>query len=421
MTTAAAAPVAPMTFRDVLGLTVMRRVWLAQLVSLFGDFLALFAVLSVVTYRMHGTPTQVTGVSIAYMLPLAVLGPLSGVFVDRWPIKPTLVASDLIRALLVLLLFLDGPLWQIYGVLAALSCVSSFFAPAQSVTIRTYVPPHGLISANALMQMAMLGARIVGPAAAGALVALAGPSICYAVDAFSFVGSAALIGTVVIARPLSDASVDRPGASKGRVGQILHDMKEGTSYIFHHAAMSFVVLAMAAGLFVIGCFGPLIAIWVRESLHGSALVFGVVSAMVGVGMLFGMPVVRRLSGSVSNSTLVLAGLAGIGLGALLLGAFPWAPASAFACFTLGFMFSGVIVPSQALLQRETPQELMGRIGATSMSVIFFGQLLGLILSGVLADRIGVRAVFFLCAVLALVLTGAGKWLLGTERHAAVAL
>jgi MFS family permease len=51
-------------------------------------------------------------------------------------------------------------------------------------------------------------------------------------------------------------------------------------------------------------------------------------------------------------------------------------------------------------------------------VIFLGQLLGLLLSGLLADEIGVRAVFFLCAVLALGLTGAGKWLLGTERHAA---
>ena len=391
-----------MSFSDVLRLTVMRRVWFAQIVSLFGDFLALFAVLSVVTYRMHGTPTQVTGVSIAYMLPLAVLGPLSGVFVDRWPIKPTLVASDLIRALLVLLLFVTGPLWQIYGVLAALSCVSSFFAPAQSVTIRTYVPPHGLISANALMQMAMLGARIVGPAAAGALVALAGPSVCYGVDLLSFVGSAALIGTVAIARPASAveraAKRERNGGSGSEERQLralINDMKEGTNYIFHHAAMSFVVLAMAAGLFVIGCFGPLIAIWVRESLHGSALVFGIVSAMVGVGMLFGMPVVRRLSGSVPNATLVLGGLAGIGLGALLLGALPWAPASAFACFTLGFMFSGVIVPSQTLLQRETPHELMGRIGATSMSVIFLGQLLGLVLSGILADRIGVRAVFFL--------------------------
>ena len=76
----------------------MRRLWYAQVVSLLGDFLALFAVISVVSFRLHGTPAQVTGVQISYMLPLALLGPLSGVFVDRWPLKPTLVASDLIRA-----------------------------------------------------------------------------------------------------------------------------------------------------------------------------------------------------------------------------------------------------------------------------------------------------------------------------------
>src|SRR3977135_3513354 len=123
MATESAAPAAPMTFREVLGLTVMRRVWFAQLVSLLGDFLALFAVISVVTYRMHGTAQQVTGVQIAYMLPLALLGPLSGVFVDRWPLKPTLIASDLIRAGLVLLLFAATSMWQIYLVLCALSCV----------------------------------------------------------------------------------------------------------------------------------------------------------------------------------------------------------------------------------------------------------------------------------------------------------
>src|SRR4051812_4338568 len=414
-TQTAATPSVSMTFREVLGLRVMRRVWYAQLVSLLGDFLALFAVLSVATYRMHASATQVTGVSIAYMAPLVVLGPLSGVFVDRWPIKPTLVASDLIRAALVLLLFVAGPLWQIYLVLAALSCVSSFFAPAQSVTIRTYVPPHGLMSANALMQTAMLGTRVVGPAAAGALVAAFGARVCYGVDVLSFAASAAIIGTVAIVRPPQPAKEE---TANSKVHQILHDMREGASYIFHHAAISFVVMAMAAGMFVIGCFGPLIAIWVRESLHGSALVFGIVSAMVGTGMLFGMPFVRRLSGTVPNATLVLSGLAGIGLGALLLGALPWVAASMVACFILGFMFSGVIVPSQTLLQKETPPHLMGRIGATSMSVIFLGQLLGLILSGVLAESFGVRAVFFLCAVIAWVLTGAGKWLLSTERHAA---
>src|SRR5436190_11092604 len=234
MSSETAAPPAPMTFRDVLGLTVMRRVWFAQIVSLLGDFLALFAVLAVVTYRMHATATQVTGVSIAYMAPLAVLGPLSGVFVDRWPIKPTLVASDLIRAALVLLLFVAGSFWQIYLVLVALSCVSSFFAPAQSVTIRTYVPPHGLISANALMQMAMLGTRIVGPAAAGAIVALFGPPVCYALDLVSFIGSAAIIGTVAIVRPLPP----KAETANSKVHQILHDMREGMTYIFHHAALS---------------------------------------------------------------------------------------------------------------------------------------------------------------------------------------
>ena len=414
-------PPAVMTFRQVLELTVMRRVWYAQVVSLFGDFLALFAVLSVVTYRMHGTPTQVTGVSIAYMAPIVVLGPLSGVFVDRWPIKPTLVSSDLIRAALVLLLFAAGSLWQIYVILAALSCVSSFFAPAQSVTIRTHVPPQGLISANALMQMAMLIARIIGPAAAGMLVAAFGASVCYAVDLVSFLASAALIGSVAIHRPLSGkaSGSEQPEGTgaKRRLRALINDMREGGSFIFHHAAVSFVVMAMAAGMFVIGCFGPLIAIWVREALHASAFVFGVVSAMVGVGMMFGMPAVRRISGRVSNATLVLSGLAGIGVGALLLGALPWAVASAFACFTLGFTFAGVIVPAQTLLQRETPHALMGRISSTSMSVIFFGQLAGLILSGVLAQRLGVRAVFFLCAVLAWILTGAGRLLLRTERHA----
>ncbi len=420
MTTATAAALAPMTFRDVLRLTVMRRVWYAQVVSLLGDFLAIFAVMSVVTYRMGGTASQVTGVQIAYMLPLVVLGPLSGVFVDRWPLKPTLIASDLIRAVLVLVLFVSTSLWQIYAILAALSCVSSFFAPAQSVTIRSHVPAHGLISANALMQMAMLGARIVGPAAAGGLVAAFGPNVCYAINFVSFVVSAALIGSVAIVRPVDPPSLV-PGIERGRVGAIVHDMGEGMRFIVSHAAISFVVMAMAAGMFVMGCFGPLIAIYVRESLHAAAGVFGMVSAMVGVGMLFGMPLVRRLSGRVPNSTLVLSGLAGIGVGALLLGALPWVAMAMLACFTLGFTFAGVVVPAQTLMQQETPPGLMGRISSTMISAVLFAQLIGLVLSGVLAQMFGVRAVFFLCAGLAWALTGAGKLLLSSERHAAAAV
>jgi MFS transporter, DHA3 family, macrolide efflux protein len=419
MATNATAPPLPMTFREVLGLTVMRRVWLAQVISLIGDFLAVFAVISVVTYRMHGTAQQVTGVQIAYMLPLALLGPLSGVFVDRWPLKRTLIASDLIRAVLVLFLFFTTSMWQIYVVLCALSCVSSFFAPAQSVTIRSHVPPNGLMSANALMQMAMMGTRVVGPAAAGALVAAFGPNICYAIDFVSFIVSAGLISTVAIMRaasPVRAATVEQTTNSK--VHAVFHEMGEGMRFIVHHAAISFVVMAMAAGMFVMGCFGPLIAVYVRDWLHAKEGVFGLVSAMVGTGMMAGMPVVRRLSGTVPSATLVLGGLAGIGLGALILGAFTFVPTTMLGCFTLGFTFAGVIVPAQTLMQQETPPALVGRISSTMMSVVFFAQVIGLALSGVLAQALGVRAVFFLCAALAWVLTGAGKLLLGTERHAA---
>src|SRR5512144_417017 len=163
----AVSPPVPLSFRDVLRIDVMRRVWYAQLISLFGDWLALFAVIAVVSFTMQGTPREIVGIQIAYMLPIVFIGPIAGVFVDRWPLKPTLIASDLIRAVLAVLLIVTTQVWQVYFVLGALSCVSAFFGPAQTVTIRTHVPAQGLLASNALMQFAFMGSRIVGPAAAG--------------------------------------------------------------------------------------------------------------------------------------------------------------------------------------------------------------------------------------------------------------
>src|SRR3954465_3510780 len=219
---AAAAPPVPMTFRDVLRIDVMRRGWDAQGISLFGDFLALFAVIAVVSFRMHGTPAQLTMLQIAYMLPIVFAGPIAGVFVDRWPLKPTLITSDLLRAGLALLLIPATQVWHVYIVLAALSCVSAFFQPAQTVTIRSHVPTHGLMSANALMQIAFMGSRIVGPASAGAIVASFTPRGCYLLDVFSFLISATLIASVGIVRP---PSVQPPSESSSyRIHAIWRDM-----------------------------------------------------------------------------------------------------------------------------------------------------------------------------------------------------
>jgi len=402
-----------MSFRDVLGIVVMRRVWYAQLISLFGDFLALFAVIAVVSFAMHGTPRQIVGVQIAYMLPIVFVGPIAGVFVDRWPLKPTLISSDILRACLALLLIPAANVWQVYFVLAALAAVSAFFGPAQQVTIRTHVPSNGLISANALMQIAFMGSRVIGPGAAGAIVASLGPNVCYGLDVLSFVLSAALIGSVAIRRPDS-ATVARESSSN-RIHQIWLDMGQGIRFIFQHAAVFFVVLAMAAGLFTIGCFGPLIAIHVRDTLHASARLFGFVSGMVGFGMLLGTQVVRRLVGKLGDDTLVLSGLGGIGLGALILGGLPYAAAALASTFTIGLAFAAIMVPAQTLLQRETPHEMIGRVSSTNISVAFCAQILGLVLSGYLADHLGVRLVFFFCAGVAAVMAAGGRALLHQRR------
>ncbi|MBI3490641.1 MAG: MFS transporter [Acidobacteria bacterium] len=405
-TATAAVPTPPLSFRDVLRIDVMRRVWYAQVISLFGDFLALFAVIAVVSFRMRGTPTQLTGVQIAYMLPIVFVGPIAGVFVDRWPLKPTLISSDLIRAVLALLLIPSTAVRHVYVVLAALSCVSAFFGPAQTVTIRTYVPAAGLMSANALMQVAFMGSRIVGPATAGAIVATFTPKVCYLIDVASFFVSASLIGSVVIRRP---ASIQVPtGSSSNRIHAIWTDMKAGMRFILHHAAILFFVLAMAAGLFTIGCFAPLISIYVRDTLHASAGLFGFVSGNVGVGMLIGTQIVRQLSRRFSDTTLVISGLAGIGAGVLLLGAVPHISAALAATFIIGFAFAAILVPAQTLIQRETPHDMLGRVGSTNASVIFLGQILGLVLSGVLAELLGVRTVFFLCAALSVALAAGGR-------------
>src|SRR5438067_11462364 len=100
---AAPSPAKTSGLRDVFSLPAFRKLWLAQFVSIFGDFLALFGVISLITFRWHGTPVQVTYVLISYMLPLAVVGPVAGVFVDRWKGKRVMIAIDLGRGVVAVL------------------------------------------------------------------------------------------------------------------------------------------------------------------------------------------------------------------------------------------------------------------------------------------------------------------------------
>jgi len=424
------APTAPepLSMGAVLRVVTMRRLWYAQIVSVFGDFLALFAVITIMTFRLHATPEQVTGLNIAYLLPIALLGVISGVFVDRWPVKLTLVGSDFTRAGLCLLLFFVHSIWGFYVVMASISIFSSFFSPAQGVAIRSAVPMHGLRSANALMQQVMFIMRIVGGPIAITIVHVFGARVCYAVDAASFIASGSLIASLALMLPknLSEAS-PQPGG----VARVLKDMKVGGGFIFHHAALLFVIVALAAGMFVMGCFGPLIAVYVRDTLRASSTTFAVTSASIGIGLLAGVNILNVFAKRIANTTQVYLGLGGIALGTALLAAAPYAAftvlhvgvpiaITVFGCFLIGFACAGIIVPSQTLIQMETPAELMGRVGSTTMSAIFSAQIAGLLLSGVLAQHTSVRSVFGICTAMLAVLMLAGKLWMEPNDHPALA-
>ena len=412
----------PMSMGAVLRVVTMRRLWYAQIVSVFGDFLALFAVITVMTFKLHANAQQITGIQIAYMLPIALLGIISGVFVDRWPVKVTLVSSDYIRAGLCLLLLLVNNIYGYYAVLAAISIVSSFFGPAQGVAIRSAVPLHGLRPANALMQQAFFIMRIVGPSVAAFLVSAFGAKSCYYLDSASFLvsGSVILSLALMIPRKPPIPRSELIAEEKSGVAHIFSDMKVGASFILHHAGLLFVIVALAAGMFVMGCFGPLIAVYVRDTLHASTKTFGVTSAMIGVGLLVGVNALNTLGKHMKNTLQVYLGLGGIALGTGLLAFLPFVATGIFGCFLIGFSAAGIIVPSQTMVQQETPPELMGRVGSTLMSAIFSAQIGGLVLSGVLAEHTSVRRVFALCTVMLAVLMVAGKLWMEPKEHPALA-
>jgi MFS family permease len=270
------------------------------------------------------------------------------------------------------------------------------------------------------MQQAFFIMRIIGPSSAAFLVAAFGAKSCYYLDALSFLISGSLIASLTLSAPKKSAAAGQPAQQKTGIASILHDMRQGASFILHHTAVLFVIVAMASGMFVMGCFGPLIAVYVRDNLHQSTRTFGVASAMIGVGLLVGVNVLNTVGKRIANTTQVYCGLGGIAIATLLMALLPHTAIAIFGCFLVGFAAAGIIVPAQTLIQQETPHELMGRVGSTNMSVIFGAQIAGLLLSGVLAEHTSVRRVFLLSTGMLAALMLAGKLWMEPQKHPPIA-
>lgn len=395
-------------FKEVLRDRRMARLSIAQFVSIFGDFLAIWGVLSIVGFKMHGNAEQVSGVLIAYMLPMAFVSPFAGVFVDRWKVKNTMIASDLVRGLLILFLLVSTEIWQIYAVLILLSAISSFFAPAQTIAIRSIVPKEGLMASNALMMQIMLVAQIITPSIAATLIKTVGENACFLLDSVTFFFSAAMVYSITI---------ERAGETPKRAATIFHDLTSGVRFIFTHSTLAFTITSMAAGLFAIRCYSALIALYVRDILHLAQGWYGALGSMVGIGMVVGTTVVNKMAKTRSKSHMMVSGLAGVAVCVFILAVVSNVYIAAAATLGIGFSVALVVISAQTMMQGQTPMEMLGRVSSSLMSVLALAQVAGLALSGSIAQIVGIRNAYFATAALLLLIAAAG-WRTVNQRQAA---
>lgn len=368
-------------------MTSFRRLWLAQTVSVTGDFLALFAVQVAIVFRMHGSARDVTGVFIALLAPAVVLGPLAGTFADRWDPRSTMIASDVLRGVLILLLLQAATIAQLCAIVFAVSCCSSFFTPAQNITVPLLVARADLLAANARMQQSIQVVRMASPAVAAALAAAFGERICYAADSASFFVSAALLATLRYSRPARLASQCA----------VLRELGRGFHFLVRDARFRFVMLAMTAGTFGAGCFGALASLYVRDVLQRGPAMLGMIASLIAAGTLMGSSVLRGCGRDPRR--LIGGGMAVVGASILLIALVPRTAAALLGSAGMGIGVAVVVIAASAMLQGETPPELRGRVSGAAGALTSLAQLAALTLSGMAAARLGIRGVFLVSTAL----------------------
>jgi Na+/melibiose symporter-like transporter len=283
----------------------------------------------------------------------------------------------------------------------ALSTVSTFFMPAQSVTIPLLVKMEGLMAASGLMQQTMQFVRILSPSAAAALVSGFGEASCYYIDSLTFVFSAAMLLTLSYSRPVTPAA-------RG-IKTVLTDMGQGLKFVLTHPKFSFVIISMTAGTFAMACFGALLSVYVRDVLKGNAYFFGAVGSTVAVGSIIGAAAVIKLSKGKAPADLVNLGMFLIGCFIALMVLFHNQPMTIACAFLIGVSVAFIMVAATTLLQGESPPEMRGRIASSSMAMIAAGQGVAMLFAGDWATRFGVSNLFLGSAGMLFLVALGGMW------------
>jgi MFS family permease len=362
-----------------------RRLYVASLISLGGDWFLLVA--------LFGLVLHVSGSAIAVALVIAVedlmyflLSPVAGVLADRIDRRRLMVGADLARAVVCLgflLIRTDSLLWLAFVLLAVMASFSAAFEPASLAALPNLVDEEDLATANALSGSLWGTMLAVGAALGGVVAAVFGRDTAFILDAVSFLASAWLIWR--IRRPFAEQRMaeDQPGVGEATVETIRYARKD-------HRVLA--LLAVKFGWGIAGGVLVLIPLLAHREYHAGDVGIGLLMAARGVGALIGPfigrsalgPRDRRIFGAIALA------LAVFGLGYTVLGLVPGLllamPTVALAHVGGGAQWT----LSSYGLQRIVPDRIRGRIFAFDGMLVTLTFGLSSLLTGWLAESFGPR-------------------------------
>jgi DHA3 family macrolide efflux protein-like MFS transporter len=386
-----------------------RRLWLAQAVSNQGDWVYSLGVVAGLARRSEG-PGTLALLVVMQAAPRAVAGLFGGPLVDRLPRKRLMITADLVRAAAVGSLLLMGTpsLGHLYLVAACLGLFAALFQPSLQASIPNVVPEHRLVAANALVSVTFQLAVMVGPVVGALLVAHLGLAPAFAVNAASFLVSAALVSSM----RLPHRAPASPRASA------LADLREGFRYASSTPMVRGILLVTGMVMFAAAIRGPLEPLFVLQVLHADIATLGLPAAIWGLGMLLGSSAAPAAAKVWSRERMLTVSIGLVGVS--VLGASQSQVLSSLLCLWLVAGSGNAIgtIAYQSLLQQRTPDEVRGRTMAASETVLDIAYLAGVSVAGWLGGHLGLRWALGMSGALFLGAAVTSWVVLGTRRSTA---
>lgn len=374
-----------------------RRLWVARTVSQWGDAFSTVA-LALLVYSLTGSGLGVSGAVVAEIIPVLALAPVAGAVVDRLPLVRVMMGADLVRAALAFALpFVDKDVAAVYAVAVGLSAASVFFNPAAQSLLPVLVRERDLVAANSGLWSAAVVSQVVLAPLAGIVVVSFGYAWAFWANASSYLLSALFLRRITV--PDVPASAARASWSSDAVA--------GIAAVAGHRLLR----ALAAGQFLAalsaGATGALLVVLAKEHLALQPSDYGLLLGAIGVGAALGPLLLSRLTDDARRPFYVLGPFVLRAVVDAVLATVTGLAAAMTTLLAYGIGTSTGAVTFSSLLQAETPEKLRGRVFAGFDMLWQSGRLLSLLAGGLLADTLGIRAVYYLGAALLVAAATAG--------------